>query len=325
MIQGGANFFSILEKNAPVPCASLINDFILKSTERMHSGILDFDGLKAHADAAGTAIVVISEDASRVKSSVTYDPASNSLFGLIAPVDPATGLPLTDSFKVNLPSDMVNYLKSSKQARFVQLIMAEPLADGASPFVLGYFPTNTEYTAQESSWRWQFIQDQMLLRGIKIIISTDGAPMMLSAQKSLNGFGEIYDFLGYKFVADPSSFDSSTTDLVLGDYIATSSHLQILIDNPLLSKFDHELTQTMVGSDSTKDKMNTDGSEKICRTKVVRLLDELVPGSAGTQTVLKLMDLLLESFTRYNVPDRFRLFNGMFVLEFFGCGTPISR
>lgn len=285
--------------------------------------------------------MVISEDASRLKAKVIYDIETNSLVGLVGEMDPVTGLPLHEQFVVKLPSEMVKYLEEFKRAKYVELIMAEPFADGATPYVLGFFPTNNDYTAQQTVNRWQFIAAQMFQRGIKVFLSSDGAAQLFCAQKFLNGFGQHYDFCGYRFVADPKSFQSTSIDkipalqdplhltnkmknrmfdptnhLVMGDYIVSSSHLQILCDNPRVSKYDHQLTQTIVGSDVTKDKMNTIGTEKICRPVVVELLKKFVVSSEGTQIFLELMDNCLEAFTRHNVPARIRLFKGVYTLEF---------
>lgn len=336
-MNGGPALYSFFENNASVPSSRRARALIESSCDRARSGELDFKGLFEHMRKLGAKIVVISEDATRMKSQATYDPSTNSIVGLTSPIVCSTGLPDPDVFTVGTPHQLVRLLETHKKAKFVQAIVAEPLCLGSSPFVLGFFVTNTDYTAQEYVWRLRHIEEQLSAEGFQMIVSTDGCPALFAAQKFLNGFGYPNKLFGYEFMCQPGEspkwilaiqdplhlvnkmknrlFDSAS-DIKIGRFTASSKHLEVLQQNGSLSKIDHELTETIVGSDRSKDKMNTVGTENVCHKKVHPLLKKYVPGSDGTIQLLKIMDFLLDAFVREKTPDRERLFKCIYVLEF---------
>ena len=204
---------------------------------------------------------------------------------------------------------------------------------------MGIFPTNNEYKACSVVWRWEFIAHTLHQKGYQSFISSDGAPAMMCAMKHTNGFGEIYHYLGYSFGLNPQSFSRSSqvtimpaiqdslhlanklknkifdasSQIIMGKFIATNSHLQMLLDLPNICKYDHLLTQTDIASDRSHDKMNTAATAKICKQFVIDLLKQHVPGSEGTQLFLTLIQYLLTAFVEYEIEPRNRLFKGIFV------------
>lgn len=337
-LQAGAGFYKILAANSAFPSLSTVAQYNRGFCSRLKSGMLDLEGFKQYCEEVGATCAVISEDASRLKSNIPYDSTSNELVGLVSPNDHITGLPLQEDFKVKKPSDILQYLQNFKRAKFVLIIMAQPLVLNSEPYILGYFPTNTEYKAKDFLHRWSSMSDELLRLGIRTVISTDGASSMFCAQKYLNGFGHIYGSFGYTFLADSQSFKNPSripaiqdtlhlvnnmrnricnpsNPILIGNFHVTSSHHMILLNNSNVSKLDHQLSATIIGSDLTKDKMNTEGTAKMCAPKVVELLQCHVRHSQGTQLYLTIMHCQLDAYTRENIDPKTRLFNAVFVIS----------
>ena len=130
-VQGGPNLYNMLAQNASMPSQSTVKKLLSNSTNDVEIGTLNFEGLKLHMENYPDAKrIMISEDASRIKSRVSYDRNTNCLIGLVPPTDPATGLPIVNFFEVRSPSQIMEYLTQYKKAKFVQVIMAEPLQQG---------------------------------------------------------------------------------------------------------------------------------------------------------------------------------------------------
>ena len=129
----------MIAQNASLPSLSTVKKKVSFIEESCKVGLLDFDGLFKHMKKYKTTRIMISEDATRLISKVTYDSKANSLVGLIGPTDPATGLPILDFFRVQLPSEIQRFLSQYKAAKFIQLIMAEPLEIGLCYFSSTFF------------------------------------------------------------------------------------------------------------------------------------------------------------------------------------------
>lgn len=169
------------------------------------------------------------------------------------------------------------------------------------------------------------------------VFSTDGYPSLLAGMKGLTNFGrKFYHYnLVVPLMCDINSKHKCMQDsihllnkfktrlmdtsncLVLGDYVANMSFLRILLNNPHISKNDHLLNNSDIGTfDSSKDKMNSRSTEKICEQFVIDLLKEHVEGSQGTAAYLQIMRNIHNAFINPTITPLERLYNAFFSLVF---------
>ena len=86
-LQGGPHLYEMISNNASVPSLASVKKLVLSSGERLTAGSLNFDGLFKHMQKYQTNRIIISEDATRLISKVTFDATTNNFLGLIGPED----------------------------------------------------------------------------------------------------------------------------------------------------------------------------------------------------------------------------------------------
>jgi len=185
--------------------------------------------------------------------------------------------------------------------------------------------------------RWKFITNSLLEIGITCKYSSDGDPRLLGAMKTLSGFGtpNYLPELGvnlmcnlnsrYQFMQDSYHLGNklknrlfdTTIDLELGQFVASVNHLKMLVNNPEVSKEEHCLTISDIDSnDSTRDKMNTKSTQKICTSKVIELLKSKVNGSEGTCAYLQLILSIYKAYIEKETDPLDRLYHAYYVVSF---------
>jgi hypothetical protein len=91
--------------------------------------------------------------------------------------------------------------------------------------------------------------------------------------------------------------------------------LKILISLPDVSRNDHKLKNQDVGTfDTSKDKMNTEATRRICEPHVIELLKK-VPGSEGTRVYLKIMRSFFNAFIETEISDLERIYQAFWSLK----------
>lgn len=73
---------------------------------------------------------VISEDSTRLQKRVEYDRKTNQLIGLVAPLDPRTGLPFEDFFDANSAFKIMNFMENYEKADQLTVLMLKPYFQG---------------------------------------------------------------------------------------------------------------------------------------------------------------------------------------------------
>lgn len=101
--------------------------------------------------------VWIAEDATMITSKVNYDPATDQLVGLTAPIDQSNGSPFPLSFPASNENTIRGHLEQPR-SRYAYLVMAQPLDENVPPYVLQLFGTNNSFKSEEVLKRWEFIR-----------------------------------------------------------------------------------------------------------------------------------------------------------------------
>lgn len=219
---------------------------------------------------------------------------------------------------------------------------------GSPSRVIGIFPTDNKYEKSHVIARWKFISNEFQKYGYKCRFATDADPRLLGAMKILCEFATKQNVPGmciplivnkdsvFKFMSDifhllnnfKNRINDPTNSLMFGKYFVSINFLKILLDHPEISRLDHGLSKNDVGTyDSSKDKMSTESTRKICETKVIHLLKK-IPGAEGTAIYLQLMRDLYEAFINPELEDLERLkksFRVLCVIRIWRKNTPKGK
>jgi hypothetical protein len=339
----GRSGYESIKKNSAIPsvqtCKNNLND-----SQRMEIGSLyldkvfsDLNEINLTRDSENQCTkIVFAEDATRVTDLVSYDPSSDEIYGLVPEYDIVVGLPRKKFFKATSPLKMMNDLKNHKVAPYIQLIIAKPLILGSQPRVVGIFPTDNSYQSDIVVTRWKTIAREAKKRGYECFFSTDADSRLLGAMKILSKFGRLYKIPGLavpllvdisvaiKTISDShhllnnfkNRFNDPTNSLMIGNYYVSMNYLKIMLNHPEISRYDHQLSNEDVGTfDTSKDKMNSNSTRKICEPHVIELLKK-IPGAEGTIIYLQLMRDLYDALINVETEDLERLRKGFRALSF---------
>lgn len=334
-IKGGPACYESIYLNSVLPVAKsckreITDSKILEVGKFYIEEYVEF--LKAHEADCGE--VIISEDATRLSDRVEYDPTSNQLFGLQPDHDETTGLPKINFFQVSTPSKLVDFLKKFKSSPYLQVVTAKLMKIGTPCRIISVFPTDNKYTTKMVIARWNLMKKKFNDHGFNIRMSSDADPRLLGAMKQLSKFGKKIVIRGLcmplmcdiksnvKSLSDPfhllNNFKNRMNDtgkLKIGKFYVTMNYLKIMINHPDVSRNDHLLSNQDVGTfDTTKDKMNTTATRKVCEPKVIELL-KIIPGSEGTVAYLRIMRSIYDAFINHERTDLERLYDGFWALS----------
>lgn len=105
--------------------------------------------------------VWLSEDASGIVPKVTYQKTTNELIGLVLPTDDRTGMPVSLSFCPHRAKDIEDMMRMNRLSTLVYIIVAQPVAIGAPPFILSLFGTDNTFKSKDVLFRWQHTINQL--------------------------------------------------------------------------------------------------------------------------------------------------------------------
>lgn len=274
--------------------------------------MVDVDGLKRYLTVNGYPLrVILAEDGTRVTPRSQYDERTNTLTGLVAPLD-QTGLPKQNYFDASDAQQMANKLKSCPLASTAYVQLAVPLAPNAAPYVLFYMGTNNGFTYLDVLKRWIYTIELLEKNGITVFgIASDGDPKLLKSMVSLTDLAVVpCAELGDRFVwslAQRTLLYQDTTHavnriksklfdrkrpLLIGRSEAHVTHLDTLVSR--VSKDKHSLTYDDL---HPTDLMSFRPTEKVMKETVINLLEEHVPGSEGTVALLRYMSAIYRAYT----------------------------
>lgn len=104
--------------------------------------------------------VWLSEDATVIKSNVTYDPKTNQLVGLVLPTDETTGCPMAYKYMATNAECIKQHLMHVKSS-VVYVVMAQPIDEKIPPFVLQIFGSDNRFETTKVLKRWNHTKIQL--------------------------------------------------------------------------------------------------------------------------------------------------------------------
>lgn len=299
------------------PSISTTNRYIHRSDHAIVEGVLRTDELSAYLEARKQPMwVVLSEDATRVDNRLQYDSRTNQIIGFVLPINQENGMPIPFCFKARSANEILQHFADENSlAHFVNVIMAQPLGSTSS-FCLLVFGSDSRYTADDVSKRWDFVTKELNKIGIGVLsISSDSDPKYSCAMRNNSGLGAVTNelLMGGLFkcgvnleppyyVQDCPHIGTKLRNALLktiddkekfpfGRYHIQQNHLQELMN--ISSKDKHLLTATTL---NPVDRQNFESVLKICSDRVINLLKHKVKDSDGTIIFLQIMSDVIAAF-----------------------------
>ena len=241
------------------------------------------------------------------------------------------GLPQNQSFLAISFSQIEDMFKSTPIANYAYVYMVQPLKDGIPPFCLACIGTDNKFTFKEVLQRWKYIYTELSMRGVRIVsFSADGDSRLLKVMRMTQGYAPDPQFPNTWFQSNavPKALNEwlciskfceilCVQDMVhvgvklksrllkpsivlpLGCYIATMSHLSILVK--LCGKDEHSLR---IKDLDHKDKQNFNAVERII--KASHLLNKM-PDAVGTKSYIGIIEAVLYSYLDKSMTPEKRL------------------
>lgn len=249
--------------------------------------------------------------ATKIVNKIQYDSTTDQIVGLVLPMNPS-GMPIPFWFLAENVSKMQHSLLNFPKSNDVYTVMSRPLNVNAPSFCLSLFGTDNKFKTSQVLKRWAVTESLCENKEVTILgWSSDGDTRCLRAMRIRSG-------LAYKPLNVPVKWEEwfnatykpklncvqdthhicnkmkirlydSTSVMIMGNYIALKSHLQILIDS--VSKDKHLLVPSDI---RPLDKMNFKPVEKIMNP--IANLNESVAASLGTSIYLGLIENVYKSY-----------------------------
>lgn len=125
-IRGGKNLYEFLVDNLHFPCTKSVRSHLASSNVTPGEGQVNVKGLLEYIEKNNfPKRVAILEDGTAVTKVVEYDAATNSLKGLVSPLNEQTGLP-SRNFVASSGLAIAEHIKNFPAAKYVYTILARP-------------------------------------------------------------------------------------------------------------------------------------------------------------------------------------------------------
>lgn len=111
--------------------------------------------------------VCIEEDQTRVKGRIEYWSKTNQLVGFVLPIS-ANGVPEKNCFLATSASTIKNVFLKNTMSSYINVVVAQPMQDGAYPFCIASYGTINKFDANEVNSRWDHISNRCRSYGITV-------------------------------------------------------------------------------------------------------------------------------------------------------------
>ena len=185
LILTGKGGYELLQKNLgdALPAYSTLQR-MMSVKERLAEGQFYFDQLVDQLKEWKSPMYVnIHLDDTRIKNRIEYDPNTDRYVGFVLPLH--EGLPICDSFIFHSFEGIKNAFHNTPVAKYAHCIVVKSVKVDVPSFVLAVLGTDSRYDHSVITKRWQYIESELLKRGITVISNgSDGAGPFLKAMLS---------------------------------------------------------------------------------------------------------------------------------------------
>lgn len=297
-----------------LPSLTSTNRYIKSPSSRVYEGVLRSEELLLYLNQRNLNLVVsLSVDATRIEGKPQYDSLTNQIIGFVLPLN-EHGMPIPYSFPARNETEMCSHFSGTNvESTFLNVVMAQPVAENAKPFCLLAFGSDNRYTSKDISNSWEHIVQELANLGIEVLtIASDCDPKYSASMRDQSKLGTVSSELGEWFSCDENAITfflqdyvhigtklrnfllrtiRNQTRLPFGKYFINWNHLKILLEK--FTKDRHQLTATVL---NPIDRQNFSSVLKMCHRRVTELLKEHVKESEGTVFYLQMMNDVIEAF-----------------------------
>lgn len=126
-IRGGRSLYEFLKLNLVLPSYETLRKQMSLFQKKRIEGKFYFDDLIQHIQTnAYPNEVAIVEDGTKLTESIEYDADSNSILGLVLPIDESTGMPRVNCFPAETAKHICDAIKNFAKSSYVQVVLAKP-------------------------------------------------------------------------------------------------------------------------------------------------------------------------------------------------------
>lgn len=137
-------------------------------------------------------VVSLSVDATRVEGKPQYDSTSNQIIGFVLSLG-KNGLPIPYSFPVRNETEICQHFsRTNIESTFINVVMAQPVAENAKAFCLLAFGSDNRYTSKDISNSWKYLIQHLAALGFKILtIASDCDPKYSASMRDPSKPGSV--------------------------------------------------------------------------------------------------------------------------------------
>lgn len=180
--------YETIQQNIPLalPALTSTNRYIFNGHAKVIEGRLRIKELSEYLDQRNLPrVVALSEDATRIHGVPQYSSKSDEISAFVLPLD-SQGMPTPHNYSARSFEEIYgHFLNGSSCAHFVNVIMAQPMANVPALCIL-LFGSNSQYKAEDVAHRWEFISNELKKANIRVLaVSSDSEPKYNSAMRNV--------------------------------------------------------------------------------------------------------------------------------------------
>ena len=168
-IIGGRMMYEHLVLNLNLPSISTVLKH-LQDEEPLVEGQFRLQQLKQHIAINNyTSNVFLSSDATRIQSTLKYVSKSDTILGLVLPLDDKTGNPISNYFKFKNVEDVQRFIETHEMAENANIIVAKCLNSNSISFIIAIWGTDNKFKSESVVKQWRGLKSDLKKIGIEAI------------------------------------------------------------------------------------------------------------------------------------------------------------
>ena len=157
----GPKAYEILSNNLPLPSFSSVKNYIYNSNDHLVEGQIRVKEFRKFLEERSYPFYVcISQDATACEPKAEFDSVNNVVVGLAASLN-EHGMPDVDLLEASSAKNVFQAFETMDKCRYIFVIMAQPLCETATPFLVDMFSSNNKFSAADVKKRILFVVKQL--------------------------------------------------------------------------------------------------------------------------------------------------------------------
>lgn len=165
---GGRLLYESLQLNLPLPSVHTVLKFLSDSSLFVEADLRASKLLTFIQEHNLKTQVWLSEDATKIVSRVKYCSKSNTIIGLVLPLDKKTGMPEKNFFEFESIAKVQQFLDHYSKSEYAECFMATSLCDEAVSYCICLFATNNKFDSMDVINRVLYIKKDLSTHGVEM-------------------------------------------------------------------------------------------------------------------------------------------------------------